>query len=213
MQRSRRITIWTTAVVLGLGIGAVEMTSRGDPPPTDGGHAGPSEVPASALLDDAAAVRLKLDLSDRELRVLRGDDVVETYQVAVGRPKYPTPTGTFSIRRIVWNPRWVPPDSEWAKDRKPTPPGDPDNPMGRVKIFFREPTYYLHGTHDTDSLGRAESHGCVRLRNGDAISLAQLLMRNGGAERSDGWMQKVLDKVRSTREVQLSRPVTLTIVR
>ena len=46
--------------------------------------------------------------------------------------------GDFSVRRVIWNPRWVPPNSKWARGKKPMGPG-PDNPMGRVKIFFKEP--------------------------------------------------------------------------
>ena len=154
---------------------------------------------------------LVVDLSERELYVMRGDEVERTYQVAIGKPEHPTPRGSFNVRRLIWNPRWVPPDAAWARNRRARAPGDPRNPMGRVKIFFRAPDYYIHGTHQEDSLGQAESHGCIRMRNADVIELAQMVMENGGARRSPSWFQQVINRVRSTAEVGLSSPVTLRI--
>src|SRR6187200_1614464 len=67
---------------------------------------------------DGATPILKVDLSERELRVIEDGDVVRTYGVAVGSRKHPTPTGSYWTGRIVWNPRWVPPPSEWARRLK-----------------------------------------------------------------------------------------------
>ena len=158
-----------------------------------------------------ATVSLEVDLSTRQLSVMEDGSVTETYPVAIGKPSYPTPEGAFEIRRIIWNPKWVPPDSEWAKKKKETPPGDPANPMGKVKIFFSEPDYYIHGTRETDSLGEAESHGCLRMRNSDVVALARKVMAAGGTPVSQSWVRRVLNRIRSTREVRLSDPVTITI--
>jgi lipoprotein-anchoring transpeptidase ErfK/SrfK len=171
-----------------------------------------AEVPVQNL---AAAERgefsIVVDLSERMLYVMDGEEVSREYRVAVGKPRHPTPRGSFNVRRIVWNPRWVPPDAEWAKDKRAREPGDPRNPMGRVKIFFQSPDYYIHGTRETDSLGQAESHGCIRMRNADAIALARLVMEHGGARRSPGWFQRVINRVRSTQEVRLSDPVPMRV--
>ena len=165
-------------------------------------------VPAVAERDGFS---ITVDLSDRVLYVMEGDETVREYPVAIGQRRHPTPTGSFSVRRLVWNPRWVPPDAEWAKEKRAREPGDPRNPMGRVKIFFRAPDYYIHGTRETDSLGRAESHGCIRMRNSDVIELARMVMENGGAARSPGWFQRVINRVRSTQEVRLSQAVPLRV--
>lgn len=156
-------------------------------------------------------LRLEVDLATRRLSVIQGSEVVETYPVAIGRPSYPTPKGGFKIRRIIWNPRWVPPDSPWATKRRPTPPGHPDNPMGKVKIFFSEPDYYIHGTKLVDSLGEAESHGCLRMRNGDVIALAARVMAAGGKPVAEGWIRRMVNRIRSTQEVRLSAGVPITI--
>ncbi len=154
---------------------------------------------------------ITVDLSDRMLYVMRGDETAREYRVAIGKPQHPTPRGSFRVSRLVWNPRWVPPDAEWAREKRAREPGDPRNPMGRVKIFFRAPDYYIHGTRETDSLGEAESHGCIRMRNSDVIELARMVMENGGAARSPGWFQRVINRVRSTQDVRLSQPVQLRV--
>lgn len=166
---------------------------------------------ASATEPGVAAVRLEVDLSERTLHVIENGSISASYAVAIGKPSYPTPKGTFSIRRIIWNPRWVPPDSKWAKNKTAKAPGEPGNPMGRVKIFFSEPDYYIHGTREVDSLGQAESHGCVRMRNADVIELAKLIMAAGGKPVEAGFVRRVINRVRSTREVRLSSPVTIQI--
>ena len=154
---------------------------------------------------------LRVDLSERRLYVIGGGDVAHSYPVAVGRPSYPTPKGTYNIRRIIWNPRWVPPDSKWARKKTPKGPGEAGNPMGRVKIFFSEPDYYIHGTREVDSLGEAESHGCLRMRNADVIALAKRVMAAGGKPVQQSFVRRVINRVRNTHEVRLSHPVSIQI--
>ena len=157
------------------------------------------------------SVRLEVDLSERQLHVIQNGETVRSYPVAIGKPSYPTPKGSFNIRRIIWNPRWVPPDSKWAKNKTPKGPGEPGNPMGRVKIFFSEPDYYIHGTREVDSLGSAESHGCLRMRNADVISLAKTVMAAGGKPVQPSFVRRVINRVRSTQEVRLSTPVSIRV--
>jgi lipoprotein-anchoring transpeptidase ErfK/SrfK len=156
---------------------------------------------------------LSVDLSERRLYVMRDGEEAASYPVAIGQPSHPTPTGRYRIRHLVWNPRWVPPDARWARNCRPRDPGDPRNPMGRVKLFFKDPDLYIHGTREVDSLGSAESHGCLRMRNSDVVALARTVMRNGGSPRDPSWFRRVLGRVTSTREVGLSAPVLLEIHR
>ena len=142
----------------------------------------------------------------------QGDELTRSYPVAIGQDRYPTPTGEFRIARVIWNPRWVPPESEWAKDETAKEPGDPGNPMGKVKIFFQDPDYYIHGTDAEDSLGEAASHGCLRMANADVVELARMVMEHGGENRSPNWFQRIINFVRSTEEVRLSEPIPLRVV-
>ncbi len=154
---------------------------------------------------------LIVDLSDRRLYVMSGDDVVQTFPVSIGEEDYATPAGNFTIRRMIWNPSWTPPRSAWARDKKYEAPGSPGNPMGRVKMFFREPDYYIHGTGLASSLGNARSHGCLRMRNIDAVQLARIVMINGGGTQDQAWYEQTIANPTTLREVNLPRPVTIRV--
>lgn len=130
--------------------------------------------------DDPGA-ELKVDLSERSMSLLEDGEVTRTYPVAVGQPSHPTPTGTFQTGRIVWNPGWNPPNSPWARGEKPRSPDDPKNPMQGVKIYFREPAYFIHGTNSPASIGSAVSHGCIRMTESSAKSVANWIEEHGGS--------------------------------
>jgi lipoprotein-anchoring transpeptidase ErfK/SrfK len=158
----------------------------------------------------AAELRLEVDLSDRQLHALVDGEVLESFDVSVGKEKNPTPEGTFTIRKVIWNPAWTPPDAKWARKKTPKPPGHPDNPMKRVKMFFKEPDYYIHGTGDEESLGKAESHGCVRMHPDDVTRLAQLVMEHGGKPMPEPWFRRVF-RAKKTKVVYLEMPVPVEI--
>lgn len=154
---------------------------------------------------------LIVDLSDRRLYVLSGEDVVRDFPVAIGDEGYDTPSGAFTIRRMIWNPSWTPPPAAWARHKKYEGPGSPGNPMGRVKMFFQEPDYYIHGTGLASSLGNARSHGCIRMRNIDAVEVARLIMINAGDTRDQSWYDQTVANRSTMREVRLSRPVSIRV--
>jgi lipoprotein-anchoring transpeptidase ErfK/SrfK len=127
-----------------------------------------------------------------ELRV--GGKTIRRYDVSVGKKAHPTPHGTFTINHIVWNPAWVPPKEKWAKGKKAEAPGSTKNPMKVVKIFFKEPDYYIHGTGDEKHLGEAASHGCIRMSQTDAFRLGRYLMDKGGAGKTVTWYTGVFNR-------------------
>jgi lipoprotein-anchoring transpeptidase ErfK/SrfK len=155
---------------------------------------------------------ITIDLGDRTLSLMSGDEVVRRYPVSIGKASHPTPTGTFRIQRLIWNPTWTPPASEWARGREPAAAGERGNPMGSVKIFFREPDYYIHGTPTPSSLGGAASHGCVRLRDPDAAEVARYVMMAGGANRDAAWFTRVASQRTTSHPVSLSSGVVVRIV-
>lgn len=157
------------------------------------------------------AIQLRADLSARELYVVENGEVVATYPVAIGSPNHPTPKGTYSIRKIVWNPTWVPPDEKWARGKTPKPAGHPANPMKTVKIFFHEPDYYIHGTGDVDSMGEAASHGCLRMVPSQAAEVARWVMEHGGQPKEESWFKRVLHFRSQTKTVYLQSPVQMTV--
>jgi L,D-transpeptidase ErfK/SrfK len=170
----------------------------------------PTPAPEPSELRAANGVRVRVSLGQRRLVVEDGGQVVREYGVAIGAPSHPTPRGEFRIRRMVWNPGWVPPREKWAKGKKARRPGDPKNPMQAVKIFFREPDYYIHGTNDPKSIGTAASHGCLRMTPNEAAELGAYLMEHGGQPREEGWFRRIFRFGRST-VINLNNPIPMTI--
>lgn len=167
----------------------------------------------SVLLVGAAprsAMTLHVDVSERSMNVRVNGENVKTYAVGVGTKKYPTPTGTFVIRRLIWNPRWVPPRARWALRKRATPPGHPKNPMKVVKIFFKVPDYYIHGTGEELTVGEEGSHGCLRMTPRDVTELGKMVMNHGGQPRADTWYRSVLSSRREA-PVRLRAPITIHV--
>jgi lipoprotein-anchoring transpeptidase ErfK/SrfK len=169
------------------------------------------DTAASPVVAEAPLV-LKANVPARMLVVQRGDSTLKTYAVAVGQDKYPTPVGTFTIRKMIWNPSWrPPPGADWAKGKTAKGPGESGNPMKVVKIFFEEPDYYIHGTGDVESLGSAASHGCIRMDPEEVADLAKIIMEHGGQPREENWFWRIIHSRREEKVIYLDNPVTLTI--
>ena len=151
-----------------------------------------------------------VDLSARRLVVRVDGRQVGSYEVAVGKPEHRTPTGTYKLSQVVWNPSWVPPEEAWADTADRKEPGERGNPMGRVKILF-ESELYIHGTPDKESLGEPVSHGCIRMSNAAAMRLARLVMEYGGASRPEQWYASVREKPTESFEVAIPSPPILRI--
>jgi lipoprotein-anchoring transpeptidase ErfK/SrfK len=99
----------------------------------------------------------------KALHLYRGMRLWKRLGVATGQSSYPTPLGRFHIVTMQRHPWWYPPDSEWAKNEKPIPPG-PGNPLGTRWMGISAPGVGIHGTPDPASIGYSASHGCVRMR-------------------------------------------------
>ena len=167
---------------------------------------------SALVVPTVTPVTLFADLGAHILTVKRGDSVLKTYPFASGQDRYPTPRGTFRIKKIVWNPSWTPPpDAAWAKGKTAKGPGDPRNPMKVVKVFFQEPDYYIHGTDDVNSLGQDASHGCLRMSPEEVAELAKLIMENGGQPRDENWFWRIIHSRREEKVVYLNSPISLTV--
>ena len=111
-----------------------------------------------------------VDLGDLHLYLYRDDKLIKSYPVAAGQAAYPTPTGSYYVTSMQMNPTWFPPNSDWAKDAKPIPPGI-DNPLGTRWIGTSAPGVGIHGTPDDYSIGTYASHGCIRMHIYDVEDL------------------------------------------
>ncbi len=131
--------------------------------------------------------------------------------IAIGAGIYPTPEQNSEITKIEWNPWWYPPpNAEWAKDKKLTPPG-PGNPLGRVKMPLSKEILF-HGTTSPGSVGRPVSHGCMRMLNNDAVELAWYLQSLFSEKNDPKFLEGYEKNRKRTSVIQLNSPVPVRII-
>jgi lipoprotein-anchoring transpeptidase ErfK/SrfK len=109
----------------------------------------------------------------------QGGKLVAMFTVTTGSKHDPLPLGNWGITTISHNPHFnYNPDLFWDADDSDTkqqlPPG-PNGPVGVVWIDLTKEHYGIHGTPEPQTIGRTQSHGCVRLTNWDAARLAQMI--------------------------------------
>jgi hypothetical protein len=178
-------------------------------PPTESSPAVPASQPAAEITIPNPELKIVINIPTYQLFVYEKGQVVKEYAVAVGQPKYPSPTGAYNVGRIEWNPWWYPPDSPWAEDAEVTPPG-PGNPLGPVKMVM-EPDLRVHGTNKDHSVGRPASHGCFRMHNNDAKELAWYLQSRSSMKNDESLQEKYRKNSKSTFVVKLDYPVPVEI--
>jgi lipoprotein-anchoring transpeptidase ErfK/SrfK len=105
--------------------------------------------------------------------------LVAMFTVTTGSQHDPLPLGEWGITTISRNPHFnYNPDLFWDAEASDTeqrlPPG-PNGPVGVVWIDLTKAHYGIHGTPEPQTIGRTQSHGCVRLTNWDAARLAQMV--------------------------------------
>ncbi len=111
-------------------------------------------------------------LSDFELTLHLGGQYVRSYPCCIGKNNS-TPTGKFKVLNKVTSPQYTDPDGKIFSG------SDPKNPLGTHWIDLGD-SYGIHGTIEPDSIGKAESRGCIRLLNADVSEVYDLL--ESGAE-------------------------------
>jgi lipoprotein-anchoring transpeptidase ErfK/SrfK len=121
-----------------------------------------------------------VDKSDGVLRVMDANDkLVAQFTATMGSEHDPLPLGSWKIYGADYNPKFhYNPDLFWdAKkgDDKELLPAGPNGPVGVVWIDLSKEHYGIHGTPNPETIGRAESHGCIRLTNWDAARLAMMI--------------------------------------
>ena len=104
----------------------------------------------------AAAVLPKIHVHvDTRLLTMTGNGTITAYPVAVGKPSTPTPVG------------------EWKVVFKSMNPGGPFG-VRWMRLSVPWGGYGIHGTNNPNSIGKAVSHGCIRLYNEDVVRLYDL---------------------------------------
>jgi lipoprotein-anchoring transpeptidase ErfK/SrfK len=118
--------------------------------------------------EEAKPTRLILvSIPDRKLALIDDGKVVKIFPVAVGKESTPSPEGTFVVKSRVANPTYYHNGTVIA-------PG-PTNPLGTRWMGLSEKGYGIHGTNAPNSIGKAASHGCIRMAKKDLEELFPLV--------------------------------------
>ncbi|AEG48880.1 ErfK/YbiS/YcfS/YnhG family protein [Sphingobium chlorophenolicum L-1] len=130
--------------------------------------------------DQPQADHIVVDKSDGVLRVYDAQNrLIAQFPATMGSQHDPLPIGTWEIKGLSRNPDFhYNPDLFWdasSSDQKAVLKPGPNGPVGVVWIDLSKPHYGIHGTPEPQTIGRAESHGCIRLTNWDAARLAQMV--------------------------------------
>ncbi|RYD91504.1 MAG: L,D-transpeptidase, partial [Sphingomonadales bacterium] len=120
--------------------------------------------------DQPVAAKVVVDKSDGVLRAFdAAGKLVAQFPATMGSGHDPLPIGTWKIQGSAYNPPFhFNPDLFWdadAKDEKATLPPGPNGPVGVVWIDLDKKHYGIHGTPTPETIGKTESHGCIRLTN------------------------------------------------
>ena len=124
------------------------------------------------VLKRRAGTFVSVDRGSKIVRLFKRLRVVRSYRVAVGAAGYETPRGLHRVLSKQRNPAWHAPNRPWAGDLagQVIPPGDPRNPLKAAFIALGGGVGF-HGTANLSSIGTAASHGCIRMRVPDVLSL------------------------------------------
>jgi len=151
---------------------AVIANELGDAP-----AATPSPVSDATPVTSDIEIYISTRRNMLEIRV--GKKVAAAFPVTVGSEQTVSPIGKWTVSRIVKMPNFRYDLSMLNKGRRSShfhllPPG-PNNPVGVVWIALNKNGIGIHGTSEPDSIGRASSHGCIRLANWDVVKVAELV--------------------------------------
>ena len=124
-------------------------------------------------------VRVLVSKKDWTLTVERGDDILFFAPVTAGSEHDPLPIGQWKVNGVAHHPVFhYNPKLFWdakPENEKATIPAGPNNPVGVVWIDLNKEHYGIHGTPEPEKIGKTASHGCVRLTNWDALTVASLV--------------------------------------
>ncbi len=125
------------------------------------------------------ARQLRIDTKEKMLDLVEGEKLLASYPITPGSEKLPAPAGTWKILGIATLP-WFRHDEGVLNHGVRTSnffnlPAGPSNPVGVLWCGLNRPGIGVHGTNQPFTIGRAASHGCIRLANWDAIRLAAMI--------------------------------------
>lgn len=110
-------------------------------------------------------------LGERRLYLYARNKLEKSYICAIGMLGHATPSGTWKVVAKNPHPAWRNPGSDWARNMPRYIAPGYSNPLGLRALYLNASGIRIHGTSKTYSMGRAASHGCIRLTNKNIVDL------------------------------------------
>ena len=107
--------------------------------------------------------KVVVSIPHRKLALIEEGQVKKVYAVAVGAQQSPTPVGKFEVKTRLVKPTYYHPGK--------VIPAGANNPLGTRWIGLSTRGYGIHGTNVEESIGKAASHGCIRMHRADLEEL------------------------------------------
>jgi len=124
-------------------------------------------------------VEIYVSKGNSNLVVKEGNTILYYAPVTSGSEHDPLPIGDWKVTVVQLNPKFhYNPNLFWdakSTDEKATLQPGPNNPVGLVWIDLSKEHYGIHGTPEPKTISKTQSHGCVRLTNWDALTVASLV--------------------------------------
>lgn len=130
-------------------------------------------------------LRIEVSKQEYELRLLLGDRLIKEFAVGIGKDDK-TPVDDFVVNTRLIKAPWKNPLTG-----KLIHYGEEGYAIGTRWIGFAKegaPTGLgIHGTDEPDSIGKAESLGCIRMRNEEVEKLFELVPEGAHVSIRAGW--------------------------
>ena len=136
------------------------------------------QVPTQHILPNAPRRGIVINLPELRLYYFPSDgSEPRSFPIGIGGEGKETPVGHTTLVRKAVHPSWIPTESEHQEDPDlPAVVGPgPDNPMGDYALYLGWKGYAIHGTNRPYSIGRRDSHGCIRMYPEDILALFNLV--------------------------------------
>jgi hypothetical protein len=147
------------------------------------------------IMPALAERRIVVSIPDRELALIEDGRILKVYPVAVGTRGTPSPTGRFKVINRVASPAYY-------HEGKVIAPGRA-NPLGNRWMGLDKKGYGIHGTNVPSSIGKAASHGCIRMAKRDVEELFEVV-RVGDVVEIHGERTPQLAAIFGERGVQMA---------
>lgn len=160
-------------------------------------------------------IRITINIPAFQTTLWQSGKEVRIYEIGIGRKEFQLPSGLRYARQIIFNPDWIPPDSEWVYEHDVEPgerveADDPRNPLGKIKIPIGGGGILIHQAFKASDIGHLVSHGCVRVRLDELYELIDRII----SARSLPGSREQIERAKKSKDrfvIKLDAPLVVDI--